>query len=343
MLRPGADSRSAAWVKTHVAADEPVDLRALAAAVEPDAGRHPAMIQAARAAAARAYEHAEAGRCRLCFMGEPDYPARLAEIADPPIVLWVRGTALLDGNAVAIVGSRAATPDGQHIARELADALARRGYVVVSGMAAGIDGAAHAAAVQAGGVSIGVLGCGVDVVYPARHKALAAAMVEHGVLVSELPLGTGPRPYHFPLRNRVISGLSRGVVLIEAGKGSGSLITARTASEQGRDVMAVPGNVRTGRSKGCHALIRDGARLIETIDDVLEELEGLQPSSGSGESPRPLPLSRLEATMAVSAPYSLDDLAQLTGWSGTDLLVELAQLEIEGRVVRDAGGRFVRG
>ncbi len=300
------------------------------------------MVLAAHSAAVRAYEEAAAGRCGLRFVGEPDYPERLAEIADPPIVLWTRGAAPLDGNVVGIVGSRAATPDGLTIARELSEELSRRGYVVVSGMAAGVDGAAHAAAINAGCPTIGVLGCGVDVVYPSRHKALAAAMAAQGCLVSELPPGTLPRPYHFPLRNRVISGLSRGVVLIEAGERSGSLITARTAAEQGRDVMAVPGNVRTGRSRGCHALIRDGARLIESIDDVLEELEGIQP--GSVDVPgadRLLPLSRLEAMMAPSAAYSLDDLAQQTGWSSTDLLVELAQLEIEGRVARDRGC-FVR-
>jgi DNA processing protein len=241
--------------------------------------------------------------------------------------------------AVAIVGSRRATPAGLATARRLAGDLAGAGLTIVSGLARGVDGAAHAGALAAGGVSIGVLGCGADRVYPAEHTALAAELVARGAIVSELSPGTPPLPPHFPLRNRLISGLVLAVVIVEASDKSGSLITARLALEQGRDVLAVPGSVLSGQYRGSHALIKDGARLVETVGDVLDEI-------GWVEAPKPggarLHLSGIEHKMAPAEPYTLDDLAVRTGRPARDLLAELGALEIQGRIERDAGGRFVR-
>jgi DNA processing protein len=268
------------------------------------------------------------------------YPARLAAIPDPPVLLWTRGmVSALAEPAVAIVGSRRATPAGLATARRLAGDLAGAGLTIVSGLARGVDGAAHAGALAAGGVSIGVLGCGADRVYPAEHTALAAELVARGAIVSELSPGTPPLPPHFPLRNRLISGLVLAVVIVEASDKSGSLITARLALEQGRDVLAVPGSVLSGQYRGSHALIKDGARLVETVGDVLDEI-------GWVEAPKPggarLHLSGIEHKMAPAEPYTLDDLAVRTGRPARDLLAELGALEIQGRIERDAGGRFVR-
>ena len=182
--------------------------------------------------------------------------------------------------SVAVVGARAASPTGQRIGYELGRDLALAGLVVVSGLARGVDGAAHAGALDGGGRTVAVLGCGVDVVYPRQHGALAARVAAQGVIVSEFPPGTEPRPSHFPLRNRIISGLSRAVVVVEASEQSGSLITAQMALEQGRDVLAVPGTWPAGRYRGCHALIKDGARLVETVEDVLEEI-GWRPAGAT--------------------------------------------------------------
>lgn len=271
------------------------------------------------------------------------YPQRLGEIHDPPGALWRRGGLGLDGQTVAIVGSRAATPAGLVVARQLSRDLAERGYTIVSGLAAGIDGAAHQAALDAGGSTLAVLGCGVDVAYPSRHRALAEAIAEAGALVSEFPPGTPPRSWHFPLRNRIISGLSRAVIVVEASERSGSLITARLALEQGRDVLAVPGSVASGRYRGCHALIRDGARLVETVNDVVEELEGISTASlPQARPPNPLFVSYLEPVMARAELYTIDDLAERTGRPVSELLTELGHLEIEGRIARTSAGRFVR-
>lgn len=271
------------------------------------------------------------------------YPPRLGEIHDPPSTLWRRGGLALDGQTVAIVGSRTATPAGLVVARQLSRDLAERGYTIVSGLAAGVDGAAHQAALDAGGSTLAVLGCGVDIAYPYRHRALAEAIAEAGALVSEFPPGTPPRSWHFPLRNRIISGLSRAVIVVEASERSGSLITARLALEQGRDVLAVPGSVASGRYRGCHALIRDGARLVETVNDVVEELEGISPA-GLPDccQPNPLFISYLEPVMAPAELYTVDDLAERTGRPASELLTELGHLEIEGRIARTSAGRFVR-
>ena len=232
----------------------------------------------AREHAARAVERAASAKIAALPWFHPTYPALLREIVDPPIVLWLVGAAAcLSEPAVAIVGSRRATPAGIAVARRIGRGLAEAGLVVVSGLARGIDGAAHQGALDAGGRTVAILGCGADVVYPPEHASLAKRVAEAGALVSEFPPCTPPLPRHFPLRNRIISGLSRAVVVIEASDRSGSLITARAALDQGRDVLAVPGNVASGRYSGCHALIKDGAPLVETVEDVLNELGWVQP------------------------------------------------------------------
>jgi DNA processing protein len=270
------------------------------------------------------------------------YPECLSEIPDPPIGLWTRGTAPFSPRSVAIVGSRRATPAGIMVARQLGLDLAQAGWTIVSGMALGVDGAAHAAALDAGGATVAVLGCGADVVYPYAHRALAARIAASGLIVTEFPPGTPPRPHHFPLRNRIISGLSRAVVVVEASRKSGSLITARLATDQGRDVLAVPGGVASGRYQGCHALIKDGARLVETVDDVLDELEGVSRERARHQSSNTSPVSDLESKMAPGELYGVDDLAAATGRSAADLLSELGSLEVAGRIMRVAGGHFVR-
>lgn len=297
----------------------------------------------ARAQAGRWLVQAAGLGADIVTTGDESYPPRLQEIADPPVALWTRGPAPLGGRTVAIVGSRTATPAGLAMARQLSEALAGRGYTIVSGLAAGVDGAAHDAALKAGGTTVAVLGCGIDIVYPWRHRALAAGVATHGRLVSEYPPGTPPLPGHFPLRNRIISGLSQAVVVVEAARKSGSLSTARAALEQGRDVLAVPGNVLSGRYEGCHALIRDGARLVEGVRDIVEELEGVAAARDLEErGDKDLFISDLEPIMARTVEYSLDDLATRTGRPASELLADLGQLELQGRVVTTTRGRFVR-
>jgi DNA processing protein len=224
------------------------------------------------------------------------------------------------------------------IASELGRELAALGLVVVSGLARGVDGAAHQGALEAGGLTVAVLGSGVDVVYPPEHQRLAEQVSGSGALISEFPPGTPPRAHRFPLRNRVISGLSLAVVVIEAHQRSGSLITARAALEQGRDVLAVPGNVVSGRHRGGHALIKDGARLVETVDDVLEEIGwAARTTPGTRRTDNHQRHSHLGATMVAGEAYTVDDLARATGWSAAEVLAELSALELEDRVVRSGG------
>ncbi len=281
---------------------------------------------------------------------EAAYPLALATIADPPPVLWTRGHVnALSAAAVAIVGSRAASPYALSVAEQLAHDLAARGLVVVSGLARGVDSAAHRGALAAGGVTVAVLGSGVDVMYPPEHAALAAEIDRRGAVISELVPGTAPAQFFFPLRNRIISGLSRAVVVIEAGEKSGSLITARLALEQGRDVLAVPGNVLSGRNRGAHGLLRDGAKIVESADDILEELgmcphgdsRGLTPSRGIAGSD-PAAADPVLASLTPGEPSDLDAIAERTGLSTARLLPRLFELELQGAVARVGGGRFVR-
>lgn len=209
----------------------------------------------------------------LISLENDGYPLRLAEIYDPPLLLFVRGTLLEeDTQCVSIVGTRRATPYGLRMAEQFGRELAMRGITVVSGCAAGIDTAAHRGAIEAGGRTIAVLGCGVDVVYPRQNEALLEQITRHGCLLSQYPMGTKPARGHFPHRNRIISGMTMGTLIVEAPIRSGALITARQAAEQGREVFAVPGQVGAAASEGPHALIRDGAKLVETVEDILVEL-----------------------------------------------------------------------
>ncbi len=336
-LRPGSDTLACRLVKEGVASLE--DLGSRLGLLSGDlTGR----VATARALAAAARQEAVDRGYGLVTWGDETYPSRLAEIVDPPLALWTRGDASFEGPAIAIVGSRLATPAGVIVARQLSRDLVAAGYTIVSGMAAGVDGAAHEAALAEGGTTIAVLGCGVDIAYPSHHRRLAEAIIAAGRLVSEFPPGTSPKPWHFPLRNRIISGLSQAVIVIEASEKSGSLITARLAMEQGRDVLAVPGSVASGRYRGCHALIKDGARLVETVDDVLEEVEGISAGLAGRGDDKAWVVSKLEAGMARGEAYSVDELAGRTGLAVPDLLAELAQLEIAGRISRSSGGRFVR-
>ena len=274
--------------------------------------------------------------------GERQYPPQLSAIDDPPPVLWTRGARdVLSAPAVAIVGSRTGSPYACAVAERLGSDLARRNVTVISGLARGVDGAAHRGALAGDGVTVGVLGSGVDVVYPREHTALATTITARGALVSELGPGAPPLPHHFPRRNRILSGLSRAVVVVEATPRSGSLITARCAAEQGREVMAVPGNVLNGRSGGAHALIRDGAKIVETADDILEEMGVARVVEDGGlvaaEPPDPI----LDG-MDVGESITVDDLIARSGLAAPVLLRRLTELELGGRIVRTDTGQFVR-
>lgn len=269
------------------------------------------------------------------------YPPLLRAIADPPPVLWVRGVAaVLARPAVAIVGSRAATPYALEVASRLAGELADRRMLVVSGLARGADGAAHRGCLAAGGATVGVLGCGPDVTYPPEHRELAASVCRDGALVSELGPGAPPLPEHFPLRNRLISGISLAVVVVEANEKSGSLITARYALEQGRDVMAVPGSVLGGRNRGSHALLKDGAKVVESADDILEELGWPALREAPKIFHNSLKTDSLLARLTPGDSYDLDEMSATLGSSGSKLLPRLTEWEMRGQLVRLAGGRY---
>jgi DNA processing protein len=278
---------------------------------------------------------------------DPAFPSLLVAISDCPPVVWYRGDLTsLDVPMIAIVGSRAASSVAVDTAARLAADLAARGVIVVSGLARGVDSAAHRGALTTGR-TIAVLGSGVDCIYPPEHKSLAAQIAEAGLVVSEYPPGTPPLPHHFPLRNRLISGLSLAVVVIEASEKSGSLITAGCALEQGREVMAVPGNVLSGRNRGGHALLKDGAKIVETADDIVEGL-GWDPASvrsvnpGASSSPTTSSADPVLRAMVSGEPYDLDALAIRSGLDARRLLPRLIELELAGLVRRYGGGRFVR-
>jgi DNA processing protein len=317
---------------------------AVAARLAIPAPERRAAIRCARETASRALADAARHGIAVIASTAATYPPLLARIVDPPPVLWTKGdVSALSAPAVAVVGARAATPSGLRMAATLGRDLAAAGLVVVSGLARGVDGAAHAAALDAGGRTVGVLGCGLDRVYPAMHTGLAARMIARGAIVSELMPGTLPLPAHFPRRNRIISGLSLAVVVVEASDRSGSLITARMALEQGRDVLAVPGSPASGCYGGSHALIKDGARLVETVKDVLEEIRWSPPrvatadgTDGGGN------LTPIERVMACGESYTIEDLAARLGDPAESILAALTLLELDGRVRRLAGGRFVR-
>lgn len=295
---------------------------------------------------------------RLLLWGEEDYPRQLAATRGAPAVLYVMGSVeALKAPQLAIVGARGASPAGRAIARELAGALAQAGLTITSGLAVGIDAASHEGALAAGGRTVAVLGTGLDRMYPPENAGLAARIRAAGALISEFPPGTGPQRQNFPRRNRVISGLALGTLVVEAAHGSGSLITARQAGEQGREVFAVPGSIRSPLSRGCHRLIRDGAHLVETPADVLAQLQSfntfqeLGSSSGGGVEGRKAPpgggapLDK-DYEMLLDAlgfePATIDVLVARSGLSGESVASMLLILELEGRIAPYPGGLYGR-
>ncbi len=282
----------------------------------------------------------------LCWE-DPAYPQALLQIADPPPCLYYLGRLeLLQAPALAIVGSRNASAPGQENALAFAKALSQAGLTIVSGLAQGIDTAAHQGGLEGEGSSIAVIGTGIDRVYPAKNRALAHRLAEHGGMLSEFPLGTPPQRGHFPRRNRLISGLTRGCLVIEATLSSGSLITARFALEQGREVFAVPGSIHSPFSKGPHRLIREGAKLAETAQDVLEELElaGSTPLEPAKTAASPSPDREMQGLLDALGfdPGTLDQIADRTGLPIEHLAAVLLDLELAGWVQALPGGRFVQ-
>jgi DNA processing protein len=287
-------------------------------------------------------------------LADATYPPALLQTADPPLMLYVMGRSHqalthLAEQAIAIVGSRNPTPQGAIDARLFARSLAASGLTVVSGMALGVDGAAHDGALDGAApgmelATVAVVGTGLDRVYPARHRELAHRIAQRGLIVSEFALGTPPLNQNFPKRNRLIAALSRGTLVVEAALASGSLITARLAVDQGKEVFAIPGSIHSPQSRGCHALIRQGAKLVESVQDIFEEL---QPGASPHESPSAAATDDDDAPDGLLAqmghdPVSLDALGTRTGRSAADLQVELLELELDGRVARLPGGLFQR-
>lgn len=296
----------------------------------------------------QAHEHwlAQDGERHVLTLADPRYPAQLLDTADPPLLLFVQGRldALAHPQRLAIVGSRNPTPQGAQNAQAFSQALAASGLCIVSGLALGVDGAAHEGALRAGGLTLAVVGTGLDRVYPSRHRELAHRIVAQGALLSEYPLGTPPLAQNFPQRNRVIAGLSMGTLVVEAALQSGSLITARMASEQGREVFAIPGSIHSPQSRGCHALIRQGAKLVESAQDVLEELRLSDPvpPAAEGDSIFAAPVDDSLLNALGHDPVSLDTLLARTGLPTSTLQAQLLELELQGLVARLPGGLLQR-
>jgi DNA processing protein len=280
----------------------------------------------------------------ILTLADAGYPPALLEIADPPSVLYVRGNpGLLNKRGIAVVGSRNATPQGIRTAEDFSRHLADRGLCIVSGLALGIDAAAHRGALAANGHTVAVIGTGADRIYPARNKELALAIAERGTIVSEFPLGTPAVAYNFPRRNRIISGLARGVLVVEAAPESGSLITARLAAEQGREVFAIPGSIHSPVARGCHKLIKQGAKLVETADDILEELGSDFAPANNPPAVMTVPTEDSPLLAALGhGPCNLDELVERTGQSADTLLPELLTLELGGILATLPGNRYQR-
>lgn len=306
-------------------------------------GVTPAIVDAIRGGAWRPFAEEECRRlresgARLMTFISADYPKSLFEIPDPPPFLYVRGELLSREPAIAIVGSRRGTSYGLLTTGRLAEGLARHGVAVVSGMARGVDTAAHKGALAAGGRTVGVLGCGIDRVYPPENRKLFDEMAAKGGLVSEFPLGTLPLAENFPRRNRIISGLSRGVLVVEAAEKSGSLITAQYALEHGRDVFAVPGNVTYASCKGSNRLIKQGAKLVDCVEDILEELPGYGVQAAETPTwagPRAFALTPKEAAiyeLLARSPLHIDDIISQTELTAGEVSSMLLHLELKGAV-----------
>ena len=282
----------------------------------------------------------------IITLADSDYPRALLNIPDPPLLLYVKGRLnLLNRSALAVVGSRNATPQGINNAEAFAKSLSGSGLCIISGMAHGIDAAAHRGALHGQGGSIAVVGTGLDKVYPAANRDLAHALAQQGALVSEFPLGTPPLAANFPRRNRLISGMSLGCLVVEASLQSGSLITARLALEQGRDVFAIPGSIHAPQSKGCHALLKQGAKLVETAQDILEELGGSLDSPALPASPGG-PGSEGQDSVLLEHigfdPVDLDTLSARSGLTVAELSAMLLSLELGGLICVLPGGLYQR-
>ena len=280
----------------------------------------------------------------IVTLADQSYPRALLEIPDPPPVLYAHGKLeLLQQPAIAVVGSRNASVQGETNAEQFARSLSNAGLSIVSGLALGIDAAAHRGGLAGPSSTIAVLGTGIDIVYPTRNAELAVEISRRGVLVSEFALGTPAASQNFPRRNRLISGLGRGCLVVEAALASGSLITARSAADQGRDVFAIPGSIHSPLSKGCHALIKSGAKLVESADDVLSELAGFRPSgyAHTAQAQSPAPSSGLLAAMGHD-PVDVDSLCARAGLSAEQVAAELLKLELDGRVAVLPGGLYQR-
>jgi DNA processing protein len=273
----------------------------------------------------------EKDNAHVVTFADSAYPKQLLEISSPPAVLYAIGHLhWLNHPAIAMVGSRSATPQGEKNAEDFAQSLCEQGLCVVSGMALGIDGAAHRGALKANGATIAVVGTGLDIVYPARHRDLAHKIAERGLIISEFPLGTPSKAQNFPRRNRVISGLSLGCLVVEANIDSGSLITARLATEQGREVFAIPGSIHSPVTKGCHLLIKQGAKLVETTQDILEELNNM-----------PLEANTVLTSMGFD-PINFETLRTISGLTTEALSSMLMVLELENKITTLTGGKYQR-
>lgn len=288
----------------------------------------------------------------LITLSSQHYPDLLKQIYDPPVALFVRGNPeVLESIQVAIVGSRNPTPDGRRLARDFAKHLAVSGFTITSGLALGIDSHSHMGALDTDGHTIAVLGNGLNTVYPASNRKLAESVLERGALVSELPLDFRPIPANFPRRNRIISGMSTGVLVVEAALKSGSLITARCAMEQGRDVFAIPGSIHNPLARGCHSLIRDGAKLVEKMQDIIEELRPMAAAVGCSDN-QSIQTQQLRKRLDVDAkllldnigyqPASVDYLVDATGLTVNAIARTLLNLELDGLIESLPGGSCIR-
>lgn len=282
----------------------------------------------------------------LLTLGDEAYPPALLEIPDPPVALYVKGdAALLSRPSLAVVGARNATPQGEANAESFSRALSEAGLCIVSGLALGIDAAAHRGGLAGPGSTVAVIGTGADRIYPARNATLARQIAEAGAIVSEFPLGIGPLAHNFPRRNRLIAGLAQGVLVVEAALKSGSLITARLATDCGREVFAIPGSIHSPVARGCHQLIRDGAKLVETAVDILDELRLAPREAAPQLAPAPVDAEGDEALVICAMghdPVDMDALVQRTNLTAEALYAILLALELDGRVSRLPGGRLQR-
>ncbi len=321
---------------TAIAARRQLIGAAVATALDAEPSELPALI-----AATRDWLAGHAHR-RIVTLGEAAYPANLLNTADPPLLLYVQGRVeLMQQPSVAIVGSRNPTPQGSDNARQFARHLSQAGITVVSGLALGIDGAAHEGALDGAGSTIAVVGTGLDRIYPARHRELTHRIAEHGLLLSEFALGTPPLRENFPQRNRLIAGLAQGTLVVEAALPSGSLSTARSASEAGREVFAIPGSIHSPQSRGCHWLIKQGAKLVDAAQDILDELRIGERAAVSSSSVTEPPADPLLDALGHE-PTTLDALLARTGESAATLQARLMELELDGRVARLPGGLYQR-